>query len=124
MKPFLLKTTLLSILLILAYYLLDNQLNHSFRVPLIELIVIFFFISTNIVHYLLFRLTERNMRKFNPAFLGFNMIKMMIYFLAALVYLWFNREYARDFLIALFIVYAAFSILEILEISRLVKRKK
>jgi len=124
MKPFLWKTGLLSIILAIAYYLIENQSGYNVHIPLFSIILVFFYLTTNFVHLLLFRFTEKNIRKFNPAFLGLNMIKMFVYFLLALVYLWFYREYARDFLIALFIIYALFSILEIRELTRILKLKK
>ncbi|WP_170154569.1 hypothetical protein [Mangrovibacterium diazotrophicum] len=49
---------------------------------------------------------------------------MFIYFIAVLAYLWFYRDYALEFLISFFIVYVCFSVLEVIEVTRIVKRKK
>lgn len=124
MKPFLLKSGILAIVLIITEYILQKQVNPNINIPLFPFLVIFFWGVTNIIHYLLFRLSEKNVRRFNPAFMGLNMIKMLIYFIFALAYLWFYREHAVNFIIGLFILYTTFSFLEIREISNVVKRKK
>ena len=124
MKRFLLKSGILAIVLILSEYILESQVDSKINIPLFPFLVIFFWSVTTIVHYLLFRLSEKNVRRFNPAFLGLNMLKMIIYFILALVYLWFYPDYALNFLAGLFTTYATFSFLEIREISNIVKRKK
>lgn len=124
MKAFLIKTGVLAIALILIEYLLETTANSSIHIPLFPFLVTFFWGVTNIIHYLLLRVFEKNERRFNPAFLGLNMLKMGLYFIVAAVYLWFLRKYAVHFAIGLFILYASFSFLEIREISMIVRRKK
>ncbi len=123
MKRFLIQTTTLSIILILLKYLLVATIFPKAQIPLFILIVLFFFLSTNFVYYRLLNIASKNMRKFNPTFLGMGMIKMFIYLILALVYVWFYREFAKEFLISFFILYVSFSVLEVAAMLRLVKRK-
>ncbi|WP_163716071.1 hypothetical protein [Mangrovibacterium lignilyticum] len=124
MKSFLLKTSILSVAIILTKYLLLYFVFPKSEIPLFILIVAIFFAASNFVQYLLLRTTEKNMRKFNPAFLGLSMIKMFTYLILALIYIWFYRESAKDFLVSIFVIYVSFSALEIVEITRIVKQKK
>lgn len=124
MKPFLLKSSIWGAVLILAEFLLETATAKSVHIPLFPFLVIFFWGVTNIIHFLLLRTTEKNVRRFNPAFLGLNMLKMGTYLILATVYLWFFREYAVHFAVGLFFLYASFTFLEIQEISKIVKRKK
>ena len=124
MKRFLIKTGLCSIILVLVEVFITYHVFPAFKTPYFIVMVIFFFMVTNMVHYQLLRIMRKNVRQFNPWFLGLNMAKMFVYFLFALTYLWFFREYAKGFLMSLFITYASFSILEIIEIIPIVKRKK
>lgn len=123
MKGFIIKTLSLSLGLIIVKYISLRYLFPNAQIPLFILIVIFFFAVTNFVHYHLLRITEKNVRKFNTHFLGMNMIKMFVYFLVALIYLWFYREFAKEFLISLFIIYAGYSAIEVIELTRIVKQK-
>lgn len=124
MKPFLLKSAILAIVLILAEFILENLINRTVHIPLFPFLVIFFWGVTNIIHFLLLRISEKNVRRFNPAFLGLNMLKMGIYFVLAALYLWFFKDYAVHFAVGLFMMYVSFSFLEIREISKIVKRNK
>lgn len=124
MKSFIIKTLTLAILLIGIEYLLSLYLYPNTHVPLFIVIVCFLFAVTNLIHYKLLKVAEKNVNKFNPYFLGLNMIKMFIYFIAVLTYLWFYREYAPEFLISFFVVYVCFSVLEVVEVTCIVKRKK
>ena len=124
MKSFIIKTLTLSFLLILVEYFLSLYVYPNTHVPLFIIIVCFIFAITNLIHYKLLDVAEKKMNKFNPYFLGLNMIKMFIYFIAVLIYLWFYREYALEFLISFFVVYVCFSALEVVEVTRIIKRKK
>lgn len=124
MKSFLLKSSVLGAVLILSEFLIETVANKTVHIPLFPVLVIFFWAVTNIIHSFLLKATEKNVRRFNPVFLGLNMLKMFIYLILASVYLWFFREYAVHFAIGLFFLYASFSVLEIREISKIVKQKK
>ncbi len=124
MRSFLTKTAILSIILITSKLLAIKYLFPTSEIPYFILIVCFFFVSTNIVHFQLLRIARKNLRKFNPYFLGMNMIKLFAYFILALVYMWFNREFAKEFFVALFVIYLTFSIIEVVEILRVVKPNK
>lgn len=123
MKRFLTRITTLSIILIVLKYFLLEIVFPKVQIPYFLLVVLIFFLATNFVFYKLLTTATQNMRKFNTRFLGMSMIKMFIYLILTLVYLWFFSEFAKQFLISLFMLYISYAGLEIYEILRIVKRK-
>lgn len=123
MKRFLTRITTLSIILIVLKYFLLEIVFPKVQIPYFLLVVLIFFLATNFVFYKLLTTATQNMRKFNARFLGMSMIKMFIYLILTLVYLWFFSEFAKQFLISLFMLYISYAGLEIYEILRIVKRK-
>ncbi|PTN10512.1 hypothetical protein [Mangrovibacterium marinum] len=124
MKAFLIKSGILAICLIAIEYLLTNTIFAGSGIPHFELIVLFFYTVTNLIHYKLVKIISTNIRQFNPWFLGINMSKMFLYIFFAIGYLWFHREHAKVFLICLIITYICFTVIEITSITKIVNQKK
>lgn len=123
MKSFLIKTGILAIGLIIGENLLTNLILKETGIPHFEVMVLFFYAVTNLMHFQLLRVISRNIRKFNIWFLALNMGKMFLYIFFALAYVWFHAQHAKLFLLCLFIIYLGFTLMEINAITRIVKRK-
>lgn len=123
MKSFLIKTGILAICLVVAENILTNVVLVGKGIPHFELMVLFFYAVTNLIHYKLVKIIETNVRKFNQWFLGMNMAKMFLYIFFALGYVWFHNEHAKVFLLCLFVTYVGFTVMEINAITRIVKQK-
>ncbi len=124
MKSFLTKSLSLAALLILAGFLAIQFLPTELPFLFILLIVTFLFSLTNILHYRLLKTAEKNMRKFIPTFMGLNMLKMFIYLLAAVALILTFRQWAKEILASFLVGYLGFSLLEVIEISRILRQKK
>ncbi len=124
MKRFLKRTTFLTAILFLAGYIIYTQFIPKLYNSILPFILIFFYFLTNLVHFYLLRIAGKNMRKFTAHFMATNFIKMFIYLIFAIVFVWFHREHAKVFLANFLIIYIAFSVMEVYEITRVVRQKK
>ena len=128
MKPlmgrFLFRTSLLSFAFILIGFFVYSHLLPDLYIPFLPVALIFLYLVTNLVHYYLLRIAGKNIAKFTARFMGMSFIKMFIYLLFAISFALFHQDQAKVFLINFLVIYFAFSILEVYEITRVVKRKK
>ena len=123
MKRFLVRTTtLFFILLIVGYVVYSQFIPQHFEVTL-PISLLFFFVVTNLVHAYLLRIAVKDMPKFTARFMGMNFIKMLVYLIIGVVLALLNRETAKIFLANFLFMYICFSILEVFEITRVVKGK-
>ncbi len=123
MKRFLARTSTLFIILSVTGYLIYSQvIPQHFQVAL-PITLIFFFLATNLVHAYLLKIAEKDIPKFNAQFMGISFIKMFVYLIVGVAFAFFNRETAKIFLANFLFMYICFSVLEVYEITRVVKRK-
>lgn len=124
MKRFFLRTTILTVLLLLAGYITYTQIIPQHFLFILPIILIFFYLATNLVHFYLLKIADKEIRKFAPRFMAASFIKMMLYMVLGLVIAVLHREEAKVFLANFLILYLCFSIVEVYEISKVVKSKK
>lgn len=123
MKRFLFRTSLLAALFLLAGALIYTRVIPEFFTPSLIFLLIFIFLMTNIVYGWLFNILKKNNQKFTNAWLASSFIKMFVYLIVVIVWAWLEREHAKIILVNFLIIYVAFSILEVVEMIRLVKKK-
>ena len=123
MKRFVVRSSVLTALLFITGYSVYRWVIPELYSHCILYILIFFFLVTNILHYLLLGIKDRNIRKFPTYFMGINFVKMLVYLAFAGVVIILHKPHARIFLINFLIIYITFSALEVSEISRIMKRK-
>lgn len=123
MKRFLSRSVILIATLLVLGWILYTQIipQHLFK-PW-PFILIFFFVTTNLVHFYLLRIAESNMPKFTARYMVLSTMKLLFYLLAAIIFFIAEKEQAKLFLINYLIAYACFTILEVAEISHVVKLK-
>lgn len=121
MKSFLVKTTILLFALFLIGYIVYHEFIPELYVPILPFIVIIIYFLTNLIHYYLLKVAGNNIKKFINWFTALNFSKMFIYLIFAVGYVFLHREHAKIFLVNFLIFYIAFTILEIYEITRVVK---
>ncbi|KOH44140.1 hypothetical protein NC99_31330 [Sunxiuqinia dokdonensis] len=121
MKRFILRSVLLTLSLAFTAWILYNQIIPQHHFKLWPFILIFFFATTNLVHFYLLRIAGSNMPKFTSSYMVLSTGKMLFYLLVAIVFFMAERELAKLFLVNYLIAYVCFTILEVAEISRVVK---
>ena len=123
MKRFLGRTSLLFSAFLAIGYFLYFYLFPQLYVPFSIVALIFIYFLTNLVHYFLLKIADKSINKFNALYMSLNFGKMFIYLIFAVGFVFFHREDAKIFLVNFLVFYIAFSILEIFEITRVVKSK-
>jgi hypothetical protein len=83
--------------------------------------LIFFFLATNLVHAYLLRIAGKDMPKFTTRYMALSFLKMLFYLVVAVVFIYISKDQVKPFLINYLSVYVGFTILEVAEISRVVK---
>lgn len=124
MKRFLYRSVLLTVVLLLAGWGLYAQLIPQYSLPGWPFILIFFFCTTNLVHFYLLRIAEKDIAKFSTRFMALSTLKMLFYLFVALGFFLASRDQAKLFLINFLVAYMAYTVMEVAEISHVVKLKK
>jgi len=123
MKRFLIRSVLLLAVLTLIAWIIYNQIIPQHHFHPWPFILIFFFVTTNLVHLYLLRIAGSNMPKFTARYMVLSTIKLLFYLLVAIGFFMGSRDQAKLFLINYLIAYVCFTILEVAEISYVVKLK-
>jgi hypothetical protein len=122
MKRFIIQSTLLAIFFLTAGYLFYTWVIPEWYTPLLILMLLFIYATTNIVYAWLFSTLKKNNRKFTSSFMAVSFIKMFIYLLVVIGMAWMQREYAKVIMGNFLVMYISFSIMEVIAMVRLVKR--
>lgn len=123
MKRFLIRSALLAIAFFVIGWIVYSQILPQYKMDIFPFILIFFFLATNLVHAYLLRIAGKDIAKFSTRYMATSMLKMFFYLLVAIAYIMISQEQLKLFLINFLIMYAGFTILEVAEISRVVKIK-
>jgi hypothetical protein len=84
----------------------------------------FLWVVTFLVHVYLIRSSENNPRKFTAKYLGAMGLKMFIYLVFLVVFLFIDRVHAIPFLVSFLVAYAAFTMYEVISILNFLKKDK
>ncbi len=123
MKRFLSRSVILFVTLLALGWILYTQVIPQHLFEPWPFIPVFFFVTTNLVHFYLLRIAESNMPKFTARYMVLSTLKLLFYLLVAIVFFMAKSEQAKLFLINYLIAYVCFTILEVAEISYVVKLK-
>ena len=105
------KLFILTIILALVSYLT------FLLVPLPQMIVLyyilgFFLIITGVIHYFLLKASEKNPRRFPAYYMGGITLKLFVSLIFIVIYAISDRENAKFFLLAFFIIYLIYTTFE------------
>lgn len=123
MKRFLIRTSLLAAFFLIAGYLLYTLVVPQLFTPSLIFLLFFIFVIANIVYAWLFTSLRKKKRAFTSAFMAVSFVKMFIYLIVVIGWAWIERENAKVILVNFLIMYIAFSVLEVGELVRLVKKR-
>jgi hypothetical protein len=114
---------LMVILLVLGYAsFLFVFPQHYF--PHFPVIPAFLFVVTAVVHHYLIRASENDPRRFTSKYLGAMGLKMFLYLVFLVVFLFLDTLHAIPFLVSFLITYAAFTAYEVISILNFLKKEK
>lgn len=128
MNPLMKRFLVRSIILTLCYFVV-GWIIYEWVIPydyeeVFPVILIFFFLTTSIIHNYMVRISDIAAAKFTARFMATISIKMFVYMIIGIIYVAIRTEHAKFFLINYFIIYLGFTTLEVSELLRIVKMKK
>ena len=124
MKQFIIKSTILTVILFVIGAILYASVLKEFFIPVLPLIVVFFYIITNLVHAYLLRSAGKSNSGFAARNMAVSFLKMFFYFVVAIVFVILHRENAKVFIANFLVLYVVYTIFEVYEFSKFVRQAK
>ncbi len=121
---FIIRLAIFSVIIALAGYILDYFLPEGSLTPLFPHLIILFFIITAGIHIVLLRISRMSPGKFVNYFMLVTFIKLLIYFVAVLIYVFTTTEGILQFIVAFFLLYLLFTVFEVATILTQTKENK
>jgi hypothetical protein len=123
MKQFFIKSTVLTIILFLVGSIIYSTILKSFYLSVLPYTVIFFYLTTNLVHAYLLRVAGNSGSRFTSQYMATSFLKLFFYLTVAIVYVIVDRENAKAFIVVFLLLYVVYTIFEVLEFLKVVKPK-
>ena len=112
-QQFILRLTILSVILGFLDFILGRLLAGSIISPAIPYLLIMFYVVTALVHYILLRITVLNPRKFVGYFMMATFVKLMSYMIVIVVYAFYVKEGILPFILSFFTLYIIYTVFEV-----------
>lgn len=103
---------ILSIALVIIAFAM-NSFAPQMITPALPWLLTFFIISTFLIYYLLIKASMGKFNKFTNTFMVATVIKLLLMLSVVAVYVYLNKTDAVRFVITMFVIYLAYSFLEI-----------
>lgn len=95
-------------------YVLFNQFYPQYYLPVFPWLLAFYFVTTSMVHYYHLKARDGDSKAFPRIAMAINGIKILLYLVFILAYIFTQRDTAVPFLIAFFALYLLFNIYEVI----------
>lgn len=123
MKSFILKSTVLTLLVFIlgaALYSLFFQSVYFWILPFLPFL---FFTVTNLVHNYLLKVAVKSPSRFTSRYMAASFLKMFFYLAVGIGYAFINKEHAKIFLVNFLLLYIIYTTFEVVELSRVMRHK-
>jgi len=124
MKSFLLKSTVLTIIVFIVGIILYSTVFKSYFLTVLPFTLLLFYLATNLVHAYLLRIAGKSGSGFVSKYMAVSFMKMFFYLAVAIVYVIFNRENAKVFFVNILLLYVVYSSFEVIEFLKVVRQQK
>jgi hypothetical protein len=112
-KPFVIRITLLSIIVLAIGYAVFASLPAHFRTPTLPFLVAFFYSLNLVVYYILLTATKKKFSRFVNYFLVGTFLKLLVYIIVMFAYVLYKRVGIVPFLITYLALYIIFTFFEV-----------
>ena len=123
-RKFIITLLFIALIITLLGYGLFLFLIPQYYFPHFPVIPAFLLLVTIMVHVYLIKSSENNPRKFTSKYLGAMGLKMFIYLVFLVVFLFIDTAHAVPFLVSFLVTYAAFTLYEVISILNYLKKDK
>ena len=113
---FLKRIIIFSVAFALICFTVGYFLPAEYITPALPYLFLFFLSITLVVHYVLFKASEKRFSKFTTYFMLATFLKLMLYIAVLLIYVLLNRSDAIPFIITFFILYIFYTVFEVISI--------
>ena len=124
LRKFIFTMLLLTLIITTVGYGLFLFMIPQFYFSFFPAIPVFLLAVTLLVHIYLIKDNENNPRKFTAKYLGAMGLKMFIYLVFLIVFLFLDTAHAVPFLVSFLVSYAAFTLYEVISIINFLKKDK
>ena len=123
LRQYIIKCLITTIIIVIFACLIFVILFPKHYVPIFPYLLAFMFVSSIAVHAYQLRLIRKDIASFARSNMLITFIKLFVYSIIAIIYIAQFREKAIVFVICLMSFYVVYSILEIVEITRILRSK-
>jgi len=116
LQRFFLRLSIFSLGLIVIAFLLRTLLPEGSLPAVLPYLFILFFVVTLAVHWIVLKISELKPARFVSYFMLATFGKMVIYFIAVLVYVFTRKEQVLPFILSFFILYIFYTVFEVISI--------
>ncbi len=121
-RPFFIKLTIFSVVILGLLLAWQHFASVSFQTKIYWVILLFFIITTALIHIILVRAAAQDPKKFVTYFMGMTAMKLFVYLIIILAYGLSNRETAQGFIVCFLITYFFYSGFEVVTLMRHFKK--
>ena len=122
-KKFILREIIFAAILGALAYILFQTILKAYYLPVFWIILTVVVALTAIFHYSVIQIHTGETSKFTTRFMMVTAVKMMIYLVSLVIYVFSFPEKAVNFLISFFILYILYTFFEVYVIVRYLKKK-
>jgi len=116
LQRFFLRLSIFSLGLIVIAFLLRTLLPEGSLPAVLPYLFILFFVVTLAVHWIVLKISELKPARFVSYFMLATFGKLVIYFIAVLVYVFTRKEQVLPFILSFFILYIFYTVFEVISI--------
>jgi len=120
-RNFLRTLIIATLIVVVASLILFASLPAWHYPPVYPFLVAFFFITTLVVYHFMLKSLESRPARFINVFLLTTMLKLIAFMTFMVVYALLNREVARPFIIAFFVLYIIYTSIEVVSLLKVNK---
>ncbi len=122
-KNFIVKILIAAAVLVVLAWFIFNYLIPGQYLPVLPWMLAFFTIVAVSVHAWQVHLSKKDLGVFTRSSMLISMFRLMLYSVFAIAYLAVNQNNVAVFVVSLVVVYTVYTMLEIIDLSRIVRRK-
>ena len=124
MKNYIIKLTVLMLVLAAAGALLFTTVVPQFYLPVFPWVLLFFAASSAGIHAYQLHMAKSDMGKFTRGNMILTFVKLLVYSAFAVIYIAVDTENAKVFVAVFLLLYLVFAVFEVISLAGLSTRKK
>ena len=122
MKRFIVRLTGITLVIALISWLVFSLAIPEYYLPVFPFLLLFFYFITIAIYAWQLKQAQNDMGKFSRSTMLITFFKLILYVVAAIIYIALDSENAIPFVICLIILYLIYTFYEVAEITNILKK--